>query len=127
MQAARIVARRGGAVARARSAAVTRGGGGGAPPPSFMRLPAPKEQLHEHNDLVWDDGVAPEPTIDFDAPNVDRFTGFLMWLGGIAFLAGTFTFVKVVKQPETQAPFPKRDLPDLTADFGGRTEMATYK
>ena len=28
------------------------------------------EQIHEQDELVWDDGVAPETCIDFDAPHV---------------------------------------------------------
>ena len=42
-------------------------------------------QLHEENELVWNDGVAPETCIDFDAPHVDKYTGLLWFMGGIAF------------------------------------------
>ena len=37
------------------------------------------EQIHEQDELVWDDGVAPETCIDFDAPHV-RYVRLLQLL-----------------------------------------------
>ena len=36
---------------------------------------------------MWDDGVAPETAIDFDAPHVPKMKALGMWLGGFTFFA----------------------------------------
>ena len=36
-------------------------------------------QLVESNEAIWDDGVAPEYTIDFDAQHVDSAEGLGEW------------------------------------------------
>jgi hypothetical protein len=43
-------------------------------------------QLHEENELVWNDGVAPETALDFDVPHYSKSTGLFMWLGAFFFL-----------------------------------------
>lgn len=40
--------------------------------------------------MVWDDGVAPELTIDFDAQHVGKWEGLATWLGGFGFFAAIF-------------------------------------
>eukprot|EP00594_Rhizosolenia_setigera_P013955 CAMPEP_0178960410 /NCGR_PEP_ID=MMETSP0789-20121207/12950_1 /TAXON_ID=3005 /ORGANISM="Rhizosolenia setigera, Strain CCMP 1694" /LENGTH=132 /DNA_ID=CAMNT_0020643759 /DNA_START=66 /DNA_END=464 /DNA_ORIENTATION=+ len=82
---------------RATSSAVR---GGSTPPlPPFARNLAPTEKLVEHHDLVWDDGVAPEVTIDYDASHISSRQGLAMWLGGFAFLAGVYNLVKLTDPP----------------------------
>ena len=69
------------AAARPR-AAVRRFGGGhghGPAPPSFARLPPPSGPVHEEADLLWNDSVAPELALDFDAPEISREKGLAMW------------------------------------------------
>jgi len=45
--------------------------GGATPPlPPFARIPAESEKLVEQYDAIWDDGVAPEVTLDFDCQHV---------------------------------------------------------
>jgi hypothetical protein len=56
--------------------------------------------LSENHDLVWDDGVAPELCIDFDAPFISKYEGLAMWLGGIAFFGLVGFAVKHIDQPE---------------------------
>jgi hypothetical protein len=79
-----------------RSTQMVRGGHGHhrPPPPPFARLPAATQPLHEHSELVWNDGVAPETLIDFDAPHIPKYTalkhlGFA--LGALATLMGVVT------------------------------------
>ena len=42
---------------------------------------------------MWDDSVAPETTIDFDAPHVSTSTVVLSFLSAIGFFAGVMAFV----------------------------------
>jgi len=66
-------------------------------------------QLHESHELIWDDGVAPEVTIDFDAQNIDTETGLKMWLGGIGFFVSLFQFIKWT-DPESKNPAVNREF-----------------
>lgn len=63
----------------------------------------PKSQLHEQDELVWNDGVAPELAIDFDAPHYDRWTGLLMWLGGLGFFFAFYQFIALT-DPKSRKP-----------------------
>ena len=75
---------------RQSSSIMLRGGGGhGVPPPPFARLPQETQPLLEETELVWNDGVAPELCIDFDAQHFTKTQGLLCFLGGFAFF-GTF-------------------------------------
>lgn len=58
-------------------------------------------QLDENHELVWDDGVAPEVTIDFDAPHISMAEGLAWWGGGFAFFAAVFGLV-TVSDPESK-------------------------
>ncbi len=50
-------------------------------------------QLPEEVELVWDDTVAPESTLDFDAPHVSTAEVFKMILGAIVGFAGLYAYV----------------------------------
>lgn len=83
-------------VAIRRSAQITRGGGGHhrPPPPPFARIAAPSQPLHEEAELVWNDGVAPETLIDFDAPHIPKYQALKhlgVALGGLLTLMGVIT------------------------------------
>ena len=39
------------------------------------------------HELVWDDQVSPELTIDFDAQHISSTEGLLWWLAGLGFFA----------------------------------------
>ena len=78
--------------------------GGGAPPlPPFARIPPESEKLVEQYDAIWDDGVAPEVTLDFDCQHISSGEGLAMWLGGLGFFA---TMYQVVKASNPQAKNP---------------------
>ncbi|KAJ0396785.1 hypothetical protein P43SY_007681 [Pythium insidiosum] len=103
-----------------RSTQLTRGGGAHRPPPPpFARLPAPTQPLHEHAELVWNDGVAPETLIDFDAPHIPKYQA-LKHLGyalaGFASLMGVVTLY----DPNSLRQAAKRGnhLPDLKWELG---------
>uniref|UniRef100_A0A7S1FZR7 Uncharacterized protein n=1 Tax=Corethron hystrix TaxID=216773 RepID=A0A7S1FZR7_9STRA len=86
------------------------GGGGATPPlPPFARNLAPQEKLHESHELMWDDGVAPELTIDFDVPHYSGEKGLAMWLGGIAFFVTLYQVVKLT-DPASKNPAAPREL-----------------
>ena len=63
--------------------------------PPFARNLAPTSRLPEEHELVWDDGVAPELTIDFDAQHVPKWEGLAWWLGGFGFFATIFGMAKM--------------------------------
>ena len=50
---------------------------GGATPPlaPFARIPPESEKLVEQYDAIWDDGVAPEVTLDFDCQHISSGEG----------------------------------------------------
>ena len=82
---------------------------GGATPPlaPFRRIPVESEKLTEQQDAIWDDGVAPEVTLDFDCQHIDTWTGLAMWLGGLTFFATLFQVVKLT-DPHSKNPAVNR-------------------
>jgi len=78
-----------------RQAQLTRSGGGHRPPaPPIARIAEASQPLHEDAELVWNDGVAPETLIDFDAPHVPKYRALKhlgVALGGLATLMGVVT------------------------------------
>lgn len=52
-------------------------------------------QLPEQVELVWDDGVAPETCIDFDAPHVSTQEVLLTFLASFGFFATLYTLVSL--------------------------------
>lgn len=104
-----------------KSAQITRGGGHHhrPPPPPFARLPTPSSRLHEEAELVWNDGVAPETLIDFDAPHVPKYTALkhlAFGLGGFMALMG---FVTLYDPNSLRDASPRgKHLPDLRWEMG---------
>ena len=47
------------------------------------RALAPSGPLHEEHELIWDDGVAAETCLDFDAPHIGKWEGLMWWLGWV--------------------------------------------
>lgn len=85
---------------------------GGAAPPPFARTAMPEsvQEMPEEIELVWEDGVAPELTIDFDATHVASSTGLKWWLGGFAFFAALGSAVALT-DPAGQKRTVTRELP----------------
>ena len=75
--------------------------------PPFARLEPPKGKLTEEIELVWDDTVAPETCIDFDAPHVDTNEMFGMMLAGFGFF-GTLYLLVSLSDPEGSNPVAPR-------------------
>ena len=50
--------------------------------------------MPENYDCVWDDGVAPELALDFDAPHISSREGLLSWLAGLSSFAVIYQVVK---------------------------------
>eukprot|EP00581_Thalassiosira_minuscula_P028264 CAMPEP_0183756998 /NCGR_PEP_ID=MMETSP0739-20130205/5430_1 /TAXON_ID=385413 /ORGANISM="Thalassiosira miniscula, Strain CCMP1093" /LENGTH=137 /DNA_ID=CAMNT_0025994325 /DNA_START=14 /DNA_END=427 /DNA_ORIENTATION=- len=84
---------------------------GGATPPlaPFARIPVESEKLVEQYDAIWDDGVAPEVTLDFDCQHVSSGEGLAWWLGGLGFFATLYQVVKAT-DPESKNPAVKRSM-----------------
>lgn len=59
------------AVAKSYSNSAVALGGATPPLPPFARIPPESEKLVEQYDAIWDDGVAPEVTLDFDCQHID--------------------------------------------------------
>ena len=58
---------------------------------------------------MWDDGVAPELALDFDAQHVSSREGFLTWLGAFGGLFGIFQVIKAT-DPESKNPAVNRKM-----------------
>jgi hypothetical protein len=80
-------------LARAYSTTIPALGGGGPTPAPFTRTPAPTRQLNEDHELIWDDGVAAETCIDFDAPHISQGEGAQWWFAGMGFFATLGVFM----------------------------------
>lgn len=63
---------------------------------------------------MWDDSVAPETCIDFDASHVSSKEVISMWALGLAFFAGLFTLVSLSDVP-SRSPVASRQAV-LSAD-----------
>ena len=90
---------------------LVRGGGGhdhGPMMPPFGRLQPPKASLPENVELVWDDSVAPETAIDFDAPHVSTKEAVLMFILGFSVFFGFYKLV-ALWGPEERNPVALRD------------------
>lgn len=51
---------------------------------------------------MWNDGVAPETALDFDAPHVSAATGLAWWLAGFGFFYGVWSFAKATGHPDNK-------------------------
>ena len=96
------------------------GGGGGPPHPPFQRTKAPEYRLVEEHELVWDDGVAAETCLDFDAAHVDN--GLLQFMGGFGFFAALATFIAIYSPKRLNQVTPRTDLVDPVALATGDEE-----
>jgi hypothetical protein len=96
------------------------GGGGGPPHPPFQRTRAPDYRLTEEHELVWDDGVAAETCLDFDAAHADN--GLLWWFGGFGFFGALATFIAVYSPKRLNQVTPRTDLYDPVAVVSAEEE-----
>lgn len=64
-----------------------------------------------------DDGVAPELAIDFDAPELSRNTGLLMWSAGLGFFVGLGLFINYIWDPASKRRTVVREI-DNSQSFG---------
>ena len=102
-------------------------GGGGPIPAPFARTAAPTRQLNEDHELIWDDGVAAETCIDFDAPHLSKNEGAQWWFAGMGFFATLGVFMTVWDAPGRKRTIT-RTLPfnnlavELGADPNGASE-----
>lgn len=61
-------------------------------------------------ELVWNDGVAPETAIDFDAPNVPLSTVLMSFACAFGFFGMVYGLI-ALNDPETKNPVSRRDYP----------------
>lgn len=102
-----------------RTSMTTRSAPGGLPPPPFARMPAPSGPVHEQYELIWNDSVAPELCIDFDAQHFTRMQGLAMWCGGLAFFASFYTLISCTEPPKLRKAEKRIDsLPDFSYELG---------
>lgn len=76
-------------------------------------------QLDENHELIWDDGVAPETTIDFDAPHISMSEGLTWCGGGLAFFAAVFGLVSF-SDPESKREAVPRSVTLPSSAFDPR-------
>lgn len=96
-------------VSRRISSSVIRTGGAGGGPmmPPFARLKPPTSTLPEEVELVWNDSVAPETCIDFDAPHVSINEVYWSMLAVASAFGALYTYV-VLSDPEASNPVALR-------------------
>jgi len=50
--------------------------------------------MTENSDCLWDDGVAPELALDFDAPHISSREGLYSWLAALSGFAFLYQGIK---------------------------------
>lgn len=85
--------------------------------PIFQRNKPIDFPLVEDHELVWNDGVAAETCLDFDAPHLSRWEGLAWWAGGLAFFASFLGF-NYLSDPESKRLAVQRinNLPETAFD-----------
>ncbi|KAK8802083.1 hypothetical protein WA158_006478 [Blastocystis sp. Blastoise] len=78
--------------------------------PPFIQRAAPTRSLPSGNELIWDDGVAPETCIDFDVPQVSTGRALRWWLGGLSMFA-LLAFAIKLYNPKGMKRTAERVLP----------------
>jgi hypothetical protein len=58
-------------------------------------------------ELVWDDSVAPETCVDFDAPHVSTAEVLISFLAGLGFFGSVYLLV-YISDPEKNRPVAPR-------------------
>jgi hypothetical protein len=98
-----------------------RRGGGGGPLPPFVRLPLPNKKLPTEVELLWNDPVAPEMTLDFDAPHLSAAQAFGCLAIAFGSLGAALAFITFVIDPPSKKPAIDRELPfdGLHRELGG--------
>lgn len=86
-------------------------------------------QLDENHELVWDNGVAPETCLDFDAPHMSTRTALALWSGGLLFFATVFGVVSLTDPESKRVAVPRSvTLPETAIDprsiYAGDAEAA---
>ena len=74
---------------------------------------------------MWDDSVAPETCVDFDAPHVDTQTVLLSFLYGIGFFATVYALVSL-SDPVGRNPVATRAAIISHKDLVGSLGFGTY-
>merc|ERR1712137_300404 len=97
---------------------------GSIEPPHF-RLPLPKQDLLEEDELIWNDGVAPEACLDFDAPHVSSYEALAWWFGGIMLVYLTYRSMGLMDLHSWKKTAP-RELPESTRLADGLYEEEAY-
>ncbi|TFJ82965.1 hypothetical protein NSK_005738 [Nannochloropsis salina CCMP1776] len=86
----------------------------------------PEGPLYEEHELIWDDRVAAEMCIDFDASFVPTREAFRWWLGGFGFFFGLLGLVALTDPASVNPCVNKAEtMPDLGLPFlptGGSPE-----
>jgi len=87
--------------------------GGGPPSPPYQQTRPPNSRVVEEHELIWDDGVAAETCLDFDAAHVEN--GLAWWLGGFGFFATLATCISFYDPAACNRVTPRTDLYDPVA------------
>lgn len=75
----------------------------------ILQSPKFRSQLSEHNDAIFDDGVAPEVALDFDCQHISKTEGGLTWLGALTCYVLLYQAVKF-SDPESKNPAVNRKM-----------------
>eukprot|EP00924_Labyrinthula_sp_SR-Ha-C_P011009 augustus_masked-scaffold_33-processed-gene-2.15-mRNA-1 protein AED:0.08 eAED:0.09 QI:0/-1/0/1/-1/1/1/0/131 len=95
-----------------------RNGSGGPAAPMYVRRKPESKTLVEEHDLLWDDGVAPELTLDFDMQDTSRGEALFMWACGMGAFLAYGLFCAYVWAPNQKPLVGKKEY-DLDEELGG--------
>ncbi len=80
--------------------------------------------------MVWDDSVAPEAAIDYDAPHISLWEALKSFFAMAAFIGGIYTFLRLC-DPEGNRPAAPRSTvlsaKNLRIDLGLEEPDAEYE
>eukprot|EP00548_Thalassiothrix_antarctica_P000531 CAMPEP_0194136428 /NCGR_PEP_ID=MMETSP0152-20130528/6441_1 /TAXON_ID=1049557 /ORGANISM="Thalassiothrix antarctica, Strain L6-D1" /LENGTH=125 /DNA_ID=CAMNT_0038833075 /DNA_START=26 /DNA_END=403 /DNA_ORIENTATION=- len=124
--ASRLLLRRSAIVTKVKSS--MQRGGPSPPLPPFQRLPTARQPLVENNDVIFDDGVAPEMALDFDCQHISSSEALATW-GGALFAVSMFYQLVKYSDPPGQNPAVNREMsivhpiPKTGLDFLKKVEI----
>jgi hypothetical protein len=73
--------------------------------------------MTENTDALWDDGVAPELALDFDAPNISSREALVTLAGALSVFGLLFGVIKMVSDMGNGNPALPHDTDCVVPDY----------
>jgi hypothetical protein len=80
--------------------------------------------MTENSDAIWDDGVAPELALDFDAPHISTTEATYTWMGVMSIFVVLYQTIKYNTLPNGQGnPALKHVVDCVVPDYSNHEEV----